>query len=123
MSWLTKIFKRKKRGEEEKVEDKDQPSYYVGPDYYHEVTPEREEEMLDQLVDLIVKYRMELPAIMVLEGNKPGCYFMQSMLFMQLSPILDGLGTNQGTDYIRLFQKRENFDRIIRKINERSGYY
>lgn len=80
-----------------------------------ELTPQQEEELIENLAQFIVKRKMETPAILFLETLKPLSFVGSTFAMIYVVPFLDiyGMNINQ---YALLFQKRENVERLLQRI-------
>ena len=67
------------------------------PDF--EITPERETELIENLVEKITKYDMELPAIFLGSGFQSTSTVLSHMVLVPLTPYLEAFGIN-GDDYV-----------------------
>ena len=82
-----------------------------------ELTQEREKELIEKISNYIVDNHMETPAILFLESMKPLAYIGGQMAILYLTPFLDILD-KWSEEGIALFQKRENIELILKKIEE-----
>lgn len=83
-----------------------------------ELTPDEEEQLLKSLVEEVRRRKLEAPAIILLEMHKPLAY-VGSQAAIAFSPFLvPFVGLKNLNDYSRLFSKRENFERLIRLLEE-----
>ena len=85
-----------------------------------ELTPDEENALLDNLEHQIRKRKLEVPAIMFLEMNKPlanvaGHFALATSTF--LVPII---GYKNVNDYSRLLSKRDNVERLIVRLEQSS---
>lgn len=88
-----------------------------------EVTPEEEEKIIRKVANLIHKYRMEAAAILFLESLKPLVHIGGELGKFFISPFLPALGEKisvNGEKYIRVFEKRENIERLITLLEQMS---
>lgn len=83
--------------------------------------PLKEEEieaLIEKAAGEIRKRRLEAPAILFLEMNKP-LSFLASQSAIVLSPLLvPFVGFDNVNDYSRLLESRDNVERLIRKLEE-----
>ena len=87
----------------------------------NQVTPEEEEEIINKTAELIHKSGMEVIAILALETYKPLTYFGGQMGRFLTTPFLGALGENayrRGDKLFTTFEKRENVEKLIKKIEE-----
>lgn len=81
-----------------------------------DLTDQEEEALIDKAAEQIVKRRMEVPAVLFLEMHKP-LSFVASQAAVVFAPfIVPLMGYENAQNYTRLFQKRENVERLIRRI-------
>jgi len=82
-----------------------------------DLSPEREEELLDNLANEIVRRKLDEDAILeILKGMKRFSYQI-SYLGLITVPFLDLFGIN-AYEYAILFEKPENVERLVKKIEE-----
>ena len=84
-----------------------------------ELTPETEERMLNGLAEMIVKHRIETPAMFFLETVKPVSFYGALFIGVPIAPAFELFGI-RAHDYAILFQKSENVERLLRKIEEKT---
>lgn len=85
------------------------------PDF--EITPERETELIENLVEKITKYDMELPAIFLGSGFQSTSTVLSHMVLVPMTPYLDAFGIN-GDDYVALFSNKANVKRLMKRLDE-----
>jgi len=85
-----------------------------------EFSPEQKERLLNQLVDNISDYGMEAPALMFLGEIRPLSRIGGQMLWAFGSPFFDSLGLKIFSDYAWVLQNRQNIDRLLNMIEERT---
>ncbi len=86
-----------------------------------EITPEDEEETIKSAAEKIHKYGMEVAAILMLESVKPLTYIGGQMGRFFVSPFLPALGEKigqSGEKFFRVFEKRENVEKLITLLEE-----
>lgn len=81
---------------------------------WKEITPKKEEEIIEKVAQAIVKYDMELPALLFFMSLMPISFFGGQIALMFLGPYLPGLEY----EYFQVFEKRTNVDRAINRIRE-----
>ena len=74
---------------------------------------------INAVVEKIDQYRMEGPALILLYCLKPGCSVVAEIGVLPCAPFLEFLGL-RGYDYVAFLNKRENVERLIKKIEEKS---
>jgi len=81
------------------------------------LTPD-EQNLLDRLARMAVKYSLTVPAIMFLEASKP-LSFVGNQLMVFFKPMAGAIYTGADYDHaIRLLEDRENMEILIRRIEE-----
>ena len=85
-----------------------------------ELSEQEEEELLDKAASEIRKRKLEAPAILMLELHKPVAY-VGSHAAIAFSPFLvPFLGYDNINNYSRLFSKKENIERLLRRLDRPS---
>jgi hypothetical protein len=81
-----------------------------------DLTEEETDKLLEKMADQVRKRKLQVPAIMALEMHKPlsGVISTSGVVFAPF--LVPFLGFNAVNDYSRLFNKRENVERLIQKI-------
>ncbi|MBQ0105658.1 MAG: hypothetical protein KBT47_06455 [Armatimonadetes bacterium] len=75
-------------------------------------------EEIEEIAEFIHKKKLEVPAIVFLEINKPLCLFYSS-LFLVSTPILGAfLGAERMKKLYEIMEKRENIEKLIKRIEE-----
>ena len=80
---------------------------------------DREDELIDRIAKYIVKLGFETPATLYLTISIPLAYIQGQIGLFFLSPFLKNLAPSIGVDsdeFMLLFQKRENYEKIIDRI-------
>jgi hypothetical protein len=93
----------------------------VGLSWDVEVTPEEEDELLKKIAMKMHDLEMEIPAIIFLETVKPLSFIGSQMGRFLLAPFLPILGDElelTGAKLIRIFENRQNMEKIIQHIEE-----
>lgn len=125
MSRFSKWFKRKKKEEEEDVAeephisiDEQGSSRFLVDE--PTMTREEEEKFIDKAATRIVDMGMDFPAIVLLESSKPFA-FLGGQLFYMITPFLGAFNLEQsGMRYKNFFEKPENIERLLKRIEELS---
>ena len=89
-----------------------------------EITPEEEERVIRKVASIIHKYGMDAAAILFLESFKPLVYVGGELGKFFISPFLPALGEEisiSGEKFFRIFEKRENIERLITMLEEMSA--
>jgi hypothetical protein len=82
-----------------------------------ELTPEKENEMIERLVEKISKYDLELPTIFLGSGFHSTSTVLSQMVLLPMTPYLAAFGIN-GEDYVALFSNKENVRRLMERLDE-----
>lgn len=85
--------------------------------FTRELTPEEQEQMINKIANEVIKRRLEAVAIMFLESIKPISYVGSQLAMVFVGPFLAIFG-DLGINYIRFFEKRDNVEKLLRKIEE-----
>lgn len=89
-----------------------------------EISPEEEEEIIQKIAEAILRNKMVLPAILLLETSKPVAYIGSQMGRFFISPFLMVLGDDlfmKSEKFMSTFEKRDNIERLIRLLEEGSN--
>jgi hypothetical protein len=83
------------------------------------VSPEKRDELLNKVVDVIARYELFTPATLFLAMGKP-LAFIGSQLMFSLAPIA-GVFVNEDTveEYAHLLSDRSNIERLLDMMEER----
>ena len=81
------------------------------------LTPKEEEEMINKIAGTVNKYGMEVPATLAFEAMRPVSRITSNLLLLPAAPLLEILGI-RGYRYVSLFEKPENVQRLLKKIEE-----
>ena len=82
-----------------------------------EITPERETELIDKIVELVSKHNLEIPTIFLGSGFRSTSTVVSQMLLLPLTPYLEAFGIS-GYDYVALFSNKDNVRRLMEKLDE-----
>ena len=75
-------------------------------------------KIIDDIAEYIHKKKLEVPAVMFLEMNKPLSLFYSS-IFLVSTPVLGAfLGPERMRKLYLIMEKRENIEKLIRRIEE-----
>lgn len=85
-----------------------------------EVTPEREEAIIDYVAKKVMELKMEVPALMLLIPLKPVAPIVGQVQMLSFAPFMELFGL-RGFEYAAFLSKSENIDRLIKKIQDESG--
>jgi hypothetical protein len=84
-----------------------------------DLTPEDEQKLIDNIARTVVDNGLEAPAILFLEVAKPLSFIASQFAIIALGP-LQWLFDLESPKYTGLFMKRENVERIMKRIEELS---
>lgn len=90
---------------------------------YEEISDEEEEELIEKVAEKIHQYRMELPAILLLESSKPVSFIGAQLGRVYLGPFLPLLKEDLNLPVekiLRIFENRENLEKLIKLIEEKA---
>jgi hypothetical protein len=88
------------------------------PEIEEPLTPEERDKLIDEVADKIVGRRMETPAILFLEMNKP-VSFLASQGLVAMSPFLVPLfGPGGVRRCAQLLSSTDNVELLIRRIED-----
>jgi uncharacterized damage-inducible protein DinB len=82
-----------------------------------EITPEKENEMIERIVEKISKYDLEIPTIFLGSGFHSTSTVLSHMVLLPMTPYLAAFGIN-GEDYVALFSNKENVRRLMERLDE-----
>ena len=84
------------------------------------LSEEETQQTLDEIAEVIVRRRLVAPAIMFLEMHKPLSFIAGQGMIVAMPLIGPLLGPERMSRLSRLLQDRENIERLIQRIEERS---
>ena len=87
-----------------------------------ELTEEEEAEIIEKVAEKIHQYKMEGPAILLLETSKPLSFIGSQLGRVYLTPILPLLKQDLGIPAEKIlvvFEKRENIERLLQLIEKK----
>ncbi len=77
------------------------------------------DETIEKIADRIVNLGLETPAIIFLEMNRPLTFFANQFLIF-MAPFLFPILGDRVDRAPKFFEERENLDKLIRRIEEKS---
>ena len=83
-----------------------------------EISEEREFELLEAMAKKICDYSMDVPAILFLTPLIPLGHISSQLTLLPLAPFFEAFG-EPGFDYVALFKKPGNVEKLIKKIEDR----
>jgi hypothetical protein len=83
-----------------------------------DLTPEEEDQLINRVAEEIQKRKLSVPAMLALEMHKPlaGILGQSSVVFAPF--IVPFMGFQAANDYTRLLAKRENFEKLMQKLEQ-----
>ncbi len=85
--------------------------------FWDEITPEKEDELINKTAEIILKYDMDVPAILFLGTFKPLVSLGGQLGRYFLGPLLPFI-TEREDAFIQTFEKRENIEKLIKILEE-----
>ena len=82
-----------------------------------DLDPEKEDELVEKLVQAISKSNLELPAILWGTGYVPMSTILSQTALLPLAPFLEMLGI-RGYEYTAFFSKKRNVQRLLERLEE-----
>lgn len=86
---------------------------------WEEPEPEKQEEIIKQMAEIIYKYDMDLGAIFLLEAVKPFASIGSQLTRFMVAPFIPFVG-EKSIPYLATFENKENVEKLIRLIEEHS---
>ena len=86
---------------------------------WEEPEPEKQEEIIKQMAEIVYKYDMDLGAIFLLEAVKPFASVGSQLARFMVAPFIPFVG-ERSIPYLATFENKENVEKLIRLIEERS---
>lgn len=87
-------------------------------DWYEEIGSDERDRVIDNIAQAVAKRRMETPAILFLEMHKPISFFASQGLIVSSPFVAPIVGLDNVRIAARLFEKRENVEMLIRRIED-----
>jgi len=84
------------------------------------LSEEETRKVIDDVATAIVKRRLETPAVLFLEMNKPLSYLAGQGLIVAMPFLAPIVGAERMGRFSRFLQKPENVERLIQRIEELS---
>lgn len=86
---------------------------------WDEPSSEEEDEIIKHVAETIYKYDMDLVAILFLESIKPLASVGGQLARYIVAPFIPFVG-ERSIPYLATFQNKENIERLIRRLEEKS---
>ena len=87
-------------------------------DWDAELPAERRDELIDQVARFVDRRGLHVPAILFLEMHKPLTYIASQSLVLGSGFLAPFFGPQNVQQVAKLFEKRENVERLIRRIED-----
>ena len=91
------------------------------PAWDEEISPQRRDELIDNLARKVVKHGMSAPAILFLEMHKPFAFLASQTLILGSGFLAPLVGVQNVQEYSKLIESRDNVELLIRKIETQSN--
>lgn len=82
-----------------------------------ELSPEREEEISNKIINLVSKYGLEDPAILICGGLAPSSTIWAQTTLLPIAPLLELMGL-KGYEYTAFLNNKKNVQRILDKLEK-----
>ena len=81
------------------------------------LAPEQEEDLINRIAGGVAKFKLEVPATIILEAIRPVSYVASNVVILPAAPYLELFGIH-GYQYVSFFEKRKR-GTFVKKIEER----
>jgi len=88
-------------------------------DWDAELSDEERDRLIESLVEKVHRYKMESAVIFFLEMHKPLAYVASQSMLLGSGFLMPLFGPENVQKYSKLFETRDNVERLIRRIEER----
>ena len=88
---------------------------------FDELTEEEETQIIEKIAEKIYQYKLEAPALILLETSKPISYIGTQLGKLYLTPLLPLLKDDLGIPtekILTVFERRENIERLLQLIEQ-----
>jgi hypothetical protein len=82
-----------------------------------EITPEREDELIDNIAKIVSQFGLELPAQLVTSFLYPVSSIVADTTFLPIVPFLEGMGI-RGWEWAAFLEKKDNILRLQDRLEE-----
>ena len=89
-----------------------------GWDWDEDLTSEQRDTLIERLAERIVRHRLQMPAILVLEMHKPFAFLAGQSLLLGSGFLAPLFGPQNIRQYSKLFENRDNIERLMERIEE-----
>ena len=83
-----------------------------------EISPNREDEIINNVVALVSRSDMELPALLMLSSLIPLGTILSQLALYPIAPIFELVGI-KGYQYAAFVEKKDNLRRLVKKIEQK----
>ena len=87
-------------------------------DWDKELTDEERDALIESLANRVVKYKMQVPAILALEMHRPFSFLAGQSILLGSGFLAPIFGVENLQRCAKLLEKRENMDRLLLKIEQ-----
>ena len=82
-----------------------------------DVSPERENEIIEKVAGFISKIGMEWPTLLIGSAYVPVATIVTQTTLLPLAPFLEAMGI-RGFQYTAFFEKKDNVRRLLERVEE-----
>lgn len=82
-----------------------------------EITPEREDELIEKIAKIVRQFGLELPAQLVTSLLYPVSSIVADTTFLPIVPFLEGMGI-KGWEWAAFLEKKDNILRLQDRLEE-----
>ncbi len=82
-----------------------------------EITPERENEIIEKISQFVSRLGMEWPVELIGWGYVPVATIVTQTTLLPMAPLLEAVGV-RGFEYTAFFEKKENVKRLLERIEQ-----
>ncbi len=93
----------------------------IGFDWDADLADDRREALVDNLARLVVRRKLEVPAVLFLEMHKPLSYLAGQSLILGSGVLAPLFGPARVQSVAKFLQSRDNVDRLIQRIEQMSN--
>ncbi len=86
-----------------------------------EISPERRDELIENLARKVVKHGMATPAILFLEMHKPFAFLASQTMILGSGFLAPLVGVQNIQEYSKLIESRDNVELLIRRIETQTN--
>jgi len=82
-----------------------------------DITPERENEIIEKIARFVSRMGMELPVELIGWGYLPAATVVALTTLLPMATLLEAIGV-RGFEYTAFFEKKENVKRLLERIEQ-----